>query len=149
MEAAEIEAIMGELDAANAAAAGGGIAAALAGLLVSLIFGLVIYVVAAFILGKVFVKAGQPMWAAFVPIYNIYILTTQILGRPWWWILLLLLPIVDIVILIILMIDLAKAFGKDIGFAIGLILLSIIFMAILGFGDAQYQGPVADPNKLF
>ena len=36
---------------------------------------------------------------------------------------------------------LAKAFGKGVGFCIGLILLSPIFMLILGFGNAQYQGP--------
>ena len=35
-------------------------------------------------------------------------------------------------------IKLAPAFGKDIGFAIGLILLSPIFYCILGFGKAEY-----------
>ena len=37
----------------------------------------------------------------------------------------------------------AKSFGKGVGFAIGLILLSPIFIMILGFGDATYQGPAA------
>ena len=31
---------------------------------------------------------------------------------------------------------------KDGGFAVGLIFLSIIFMAILAFGEAKYLGPV-------
>ena len=35
---------------------------------------------------------------------------------------------------------LTKAFGKGVGFAVGLILLPFIFMPVLGFGDAQYVG---------
>ena len=35
---------------------------------------------------------------------------------------------------------LAKAFGKGIGFAIGLILLPFIFQLLLGFGSAEYEG---------
>ena len=36
---------------------------------------------------KTFVKAGQPGWAAIIPIYNVIVLL-QIAGRPIWWILL-------------------------------------------------------------
>jgi hypothetical protein len=89
---------------------------------------------------KVFVKAGQPGWAAIVPIYSAYILIAKIVGRPWWWLLLCLVPIVSIVIAIILCIDLAKAFGKGTGFGIGLALLAPIFICILGYGDATYKG---------
>lgn len=91
---------------------------------------------------KVFVKAGHPGWAAIVPIYNIYILT-QIAGKPWWWLILCFIPIVGIVILILISIEVAKAFGKGAGFGLGLALLGFIFYPILGFGDAQYQGPPA------
>ena len=35
----------------------------------------------------------------------------------------------------------AKVFGKGAGFAIGLIFLNPIFLLILAFGSAQYQGP--------
>ena len=93
-------------------------------------------------LWKVFAKAGQPGWACLIPIFNIYIMT-KIAGRPWWWLLLLFIPIVGFVIAIILLIDIAKSFGKGVGFAIGLILLPIVFMPILGFGSAQYHGPAA------
>jgi len=88
---------------------------------------------------KIFTKAGQPGWAAIIPIYNWYILC-KIVGRPGWWVILLLIPIVDFIIGIILCIDLAKSFGKGFGFGIGLILLGVIFFPILGFGSAQYQG---------
>ncbi len=91
---------------------------------------------------KMFTKAGQPGWGAIVPIYNAYLLC-KIAGRPGWWILLFLIPIVSLIVAIILMLDLAKSFGKGTAFAIGLILLSPIFMCILGFGSAQYQGPAA------
>jgi Family of unknown function (DUF5684) len=91
---------------------------------------------------KIFTKAGQPGWACIIPIYNLYV-WCKIVGRPWWWILLMLIPFVNFIILIILIIDLAKSFGKGMGFGIGLLLLPIIFFPILGFGSAQYQGPAA------
>lgn len=88
---------------------------------------------------KVFVKAGQPGWAAIIPIYNVIVLL-QIVGKPIWWIVLCLIPIVQIFVMILLAVELAKVFGKGIGFAVGLILLPFIFYPILGFGSAQYQG---------
>ena len=88
---------------------------------------------------KIFTKAGQPGWAALVPIYNMIVLL-QIAGRPLWWIILLLIPFVNFIILILVMIDVAKAFGKGTGFGIGLALLGFIFFPILAFGNAQYQG---------
>ena len=45
--------------------------------------------------------------------------------------------------MLILLVDLGKSFGKDGAFIVGMILLSPIFMLILGFGSAEYQGPAA------
>jgi hypothetical protein len=92
-------------------------------------------------LWKVFVKAGKPGWAAIVPIYNIVVLC-EIVGRPVWWVVLMLIPFVNVIVAIILLIDLAKAFGKSAGFGIGLTFLPFIFFPMLGFGAAQYRGPV-------
>lgn len=89
---------------------------------------------------KMFEKAKKPGWAAIIPIYNIIVLL-QIVGRPLWWFILLLIPIVNIVIGIIVLHGLSKSFGKGVGFTIGLIFLSFIFIPILGFGDATYKGP--------
>jgi hypothetical protein len=89
---------------------------------------------------KTYAKAGQPGWGSIIPIYNVYLLC-RIAGRPGWWVILLLIPIVNIVITIIVSLEVARAFGKGAGFGIGLMLLPIIFYPILGFGDAQYQGP--------
>ncbi|NOK62005.1 MAG: hypothetical protein GFH27_549289n301 [Chloroflexi bacterium AL-W] len=93
---------------------------------------------------KVFTKAGQPGWAAIIPIYNVFVLL-KIGGRPWWWLLLLFVPVVNIIVLILIWFDLAKAFGKGVGFALGLYFMSPIFIPLLGFGDAEYVGP---PNGM-
>src|SRR6059058_5527272 len=108
----------------------------------SMIVGLLIALLVIVATWKVFTKAGQPGWASIIPIYNLYI-WCKIVGRPWWWILLMLIPLVNFVVAIILCIDLAKSFGKGAGFGIGLALLGVIFLPILGFGSAQYEGPAA------
>ncbi|MFO0836250.1 MAG: DUF5684 domain-containing protein [Phycisphaerales bacterium] len=102
--------------------------------------GLVILVIAGF--WKTFAKAGEPGWAAIIPIFNIYILL-KIAGRPWWWLILCFVPIVSLVVWVVVSVDIAKAYGKGTGFGIGLCLLPFIFFPILGFSEAQYQGPVS------
>jgi hypothetical protein len=111
----------------------------------SMIVGLLIAVLLIVAMWKVFTKAGQPGWASIIPIYNLYI-WCKIVGRPGWWILLMLIPFVNIIVGIILCIDMAKSFGKGAGFGIGLALLGVIFIPILGFGSAQYQGPSTAPG---
>jgi hypothetical protein len=96
-----------------------------------LIFGLIA-------MWKVFVKAGEPGWACLIPIYNLIVLL-RIAGKPWWWIFLFIIPIVNFVIFIIVSINVAKNFGYGVGFGLGLAFLSIIFYAILAFGDARYN----------
>ncbi|MCC5951739.1 MAG: signal peptidase I [Acidimicrobiia bacterium] len=88
-----------------------------------------------------FAKAGQPGWAAIVPIYNIYI-WTKIVGREPWWIILLIIPCVNFVAMVVLSVDMAKSFGKDAAYGIGLWLLPFVFWPMLGFGSSQYRGPV-------
>lgn len=88
---------------------------------------------------KIFVKAGEAGWKSIIPIYNIYILFKISFGNGLWF-LLLLVPIANIVIEIMLCYKLAKAFGKGIGFTLGLIFLPNIFSLILGFGSAEYVG---------
>ena len=64
----------------------------------------------------------------------------EVAGMNGWMFLLLLIPFVNFIIIIMLNINLAKVFGKDTGFAIGLILFNPIFMIILAFSDATYIG---------
>ncbi len=89
-------------------------------------------------LWKVFTKAGEPGWAAIVPIYNVVVLL-KIAGKPWWWLLLMLIPLVNLIIAIIASIEVAKNFGKGAGFGLGLTFLAPIFYPILAWGDARYQ----------
>jgi hypothetical protein len=86
-----------------------------------------------------FEKAGEPGWAAIIPIYN-YLIGIKIAGKPWWYILLMLIPGVNLVIYIIIMDGLAKSFGKGTGFTVGLFFFRFIFIPILGFGSAVYSG---------
>lgn len=95
---------------------------------------------------KVFEKAGQPGWASLVPVYNIIVLL-DIVKKPRWWVILALIPFANMVIGFILAYELSKAFGKNIGFTIGLILIPFVFFPILAFGDSKYvfgiqQSPV-------
>lgn len=105
---------------------------------------------------KVFEKAGKPGWAGMIPVYQYYGLI-QIIGRPIWWFWVIvgcfvgmLIPILNFiawipvfVMILLISLDLAKSFGKDNAFGIGLWLLGIVFYPILGFGDARYVGPAA------
>ena len=89
---------------------------------------------------KIYEKAGKPGWACIIPIYNIIVLL-EIVGKPWWWLLLFCIPFVNFIFMIWMMNLLSKSFGKTEGFTIGLIFLGIIFIPILGLGEAQYVGP--------
>lgn len=91
---------------------------------------------------KIFAKAGQPGWACIIPFFNLYIIL-KIVGRPWWWLLLMFIPIVSFVIALIVTNDLSKSFGRGIGTTLGLIFLPFVFIPILGFGSAEYEGPAA------
>ena len=85
----------------------------------------------------IFKKAGQPGWAAIVPIYSVIVLL-KVVKKPLWWILLGFIPFVSLIIAIIVLHNLAKVFGKGGGFTLGLIFLPFIFYPILAFGKATY-----------
>ena len=94
---------------------------------------------------RVFTKAGQPGWAVLIPFYNIYVYS-QVVKRPGWWMLLYFASIIPVVgslaVLFVSIIDnlrLAKLFGKSSGFGVGIILLGVVFLPILAFGDADYD----------
>ena len=104
---------------------------------------------------KILTKANKPGWGALIPFYNSYLLC-QITGVNPWWILIVFLgsflsfiPIigsllsvaVSIYFVILLNVSLARSFGKEDGYAVGLILLSPIFYLILGCGKDEYIEP--------
>lgn len=127
---------MGQIFGASGGAGAGAI-------LTLFFFAMIIVMIAA--QWMVFTKASQPGWACLIPILN-FLVILKLVKRPMWWILLLLIPFVNFVTLIIIFVDLAKAFGKGVGFAIGLIILGPIFYLILAFGSATYQ---LEPEPIF
>lgn len=88
---------------------------------------------------RVFVKAGKPGWAIFIPFYSSYCQFDIAFGNGWLF-LLMFIPIVNIAIAVWQCFKLAAAFDKGIGFGFGLLFLPFIFEVMLGFGDAEYIG---------
>lgn len=95
---------------------------------------------------KLFKKAGKPGWAAIIPLYNTYTMYAILYGNGWKF-LLLLIPFVNIIIAIKATLDLACVFGKSFAFALGLLFLNFIFIAILAFGKAEYLGTLAEVKQ--
>lgn len=115
------------------------------------IVGVIIYLaIAIFLIAanwKIYEKAGKPGWAYLIPFYNIIVLL-EIVGKPTWWLVLMFIPVVNVIFGIWMVNMLSLSFGKDTGFTLGLIFLPFIFFPILGFGDAQYQGPAGDAAQV-
>lgn len=115
---------------------------------------------------KIFKKAGQPGWAALIPFYNIYVLFKIAWNTNMFWIYLgvvigadilgniipggfgafvLFVGYIAVFVLAVMMhIKLTKAFGHGGAFAVGLVLLHVVFMAILAFGNSTYIGFKSD-----
>jgi Family of unknown function (DUF5684) len=110
-------------------------------ILIPIILAVIVLMIAA--MWKIFSKAGQEGWKAIIPIYNLYVLL-KIVGKPGWWLILFIIPFVNYIFIIWTYNMLSKSFGKDEGFTVGMIFLSIVFIPILGFGSAIYLGPYGD-----
>jgi len=104
-----------------------------------IIFSVCVFVLEIIALWFIFEKAGEPGWAAIIPVYN-YLIAIKISGKPWWWILLMLIPVANLVFYIMILNGLSKNFGKGPGFTVGLFFLRFIFLPILGFGKSTYSG---------
>lgn len=111
---------------------------------------------------KILKKGGQNGWAALIPYYSDWEMCKMIGLCPYWALIMFVAAIINvsindaaiisILILIvtlyyniIMSVSLAKSFGKDPIYAIGLIFLPVIFYPILGLGKAKYVG--ANPMK--
>jgi len=93
---------------------------------------------------KIFTKAKIEGWKSIIPIYNTYTLY-EMVGLKGWYVFLMFIPIVGgligLVFSIMSYINLSRSFGKDGGFAVGLILLPVVFLPMLAFGKDEYIGP--------
>lgn len=100
-----------------------------------------------------FTKAGKPGWASIVPVYSDIVLL-DIVGYNWYYIFVGCLSIVPVVgsLAVLLFeisknIKLAKSFGKEVGFGIGLTFLNPIFTAIIAFDSSiTYKGKEVNGN---
>jgi len=103
------------------------------------VVGVVLYVLIAISLWRVFSKAGYPGILAIVPIVNVFILV-KVAGYSAWMTLLMLIPIVNIIFSIVIAVRVGKNFGKGGVFSFFLLwLLSIIGYFIIGFGSSEYR----------
>lgn len=107
------------------------------------LFGLAIMIFFMFCYWRIFEKAGRKGWEGIIPLYNFYVML-KFVGKPGWWLVLFFIPLVNYIFVIWTMNMLSKSFGKSEGFTVGLVLLSFIFIPILAFGSAKYQGPYGD-----
>lgn len=123
---------------------------------------LVFYVVAAIGSWKMFEKAHEAGWKALIPFYNDYIRFKISWNTRYFWIYLVLecvggcliffapnlmaayiaetISIVAGIMWAVLQYNIAAAYGKGLGYTLGLILFPYLFYMIIGFGGAQYVG---------
>lgn len=116
------------------------------------IIALVIGVIQLIATWKIFTKAGEKGWKSIIPIYN-FVILFKISGLSPWLILVYLVAIIPIIGWIapialnaVLCYKLAKSFGKDGAWAVGLYFLMPIFSMILAFGKSEYVGPGGESN---
>lgn len=88
---------------------------------------------------KIYVKAGEPGWAALIPYYNIWVLMKIACNNNILWFILFIVGATSPVAAIISYIGLAKSFGKGVGTILLLIFLPIIGWPMLAFGKAEYD----------
>ena len=93
---------------------------------------------------RIFDKAGQPGWAALIPIYNTIVLLKAAKLSPWliFMFLTAIIPVVGVFILaifsIIVVIKLGTAFNRGVGFILGMLFLPMIFFPILAFDNSKW-----------
>lgn len=99
----------------------------------------VIYVIYAITMWRVFTKAGHAGILALIPIVN-WIFLVKIAGMSGWLALLYLIPIVNVIFAIVVAVKEGKNFGKGGFFSFFLLwLLPVIGHLIIGFGSATYR----------
>jgi hypothetical protein len=101
---------------------------------VAVALGLFLVTVAA--MWRVFRLAGEPGWAAIVPLYDGIVLL-RIAGMSAWWVLLLLVPLVNVFVLLAVATGVARRFGHGGAFAAGLWIAPFVFYPILALADER------------
>ncbi|MFK7970538.1 MAG: signal peptidase I [Bacteroidia bacterium] len=93
-----------------------------AGLLFLALF-LLYYLSTSFGLSKLFAKAGEDSWKAWVPGLN-FAVWAKLIGKPMWWAIGLFVPILNVILWVTMLVELAKAFGL---YKLGQHAMSVLF----------------------
>lgn len=124
------------------------------------LLGICLLIVTLYALMRLYDKMGETPIAAFIPIYNVYTLFRLVWEEKYFLLyagcfIVMLLDITFIsaiatiaflVVTIMLNMNLAKAFGKGLGVALGLTFLNTIFYLYLGLSSAEYEGNPHQPK---
>jgi hypothetical protein len=105
-----------------------------------LVISLISYIVTAWLLGRIFKKAGVKQWIAWVPVYNGW-KTLELGNQQGFWAVLALVPPVGIISAIftyISMYHIGKKLGKEDWFVLLAIFLPIVWLVWLAFDDSKW-----------
>lgn len=129
---------------------------------------IILFLVSAVGFCKMFQKAGQAGWKAFIPIYNDFVRFKLAWNTKLFWpflasgILVYFLPgsdylitglltlacaVVNLVLSLKLDIRIAKSFGKTKGWGVLMLFFPFIISLILGFGKAEYIGNTTNKTE--
>lgn len=100
-----------------------------------------VYVLHAFLLSRIFKKAGVKQWIAWVPFYNSWKLL-ELGGQQGFWAVLAIIPVVNIVsavFMYIAMYHIGLKLGKSEAWVVLAIFLPTIWMAILAFDSSKWS----------
>jgi hypothetical protein len=110
-------------------------------IVVAIIAGLIAYTLSAWLMGRIFQKAGIPAWKAWVPVYNSW--TMLELGKqPGWWAIVSFIPwvgLISIIFIFIAMYNIGLGFGKKGAFVLWGIFLPIVWYVWLAFDNSTWQ----------
>ena len=123
--------------------------AALAGFMAFMLtFGLIIaaasYVVSAFLLSRIFKKAGIEEWKAWVPVYNSWIFL-ELGDQKGFWAILSLIPGINFVAVIFMLIaayNIGLNFQKESWFVLLAIFVPVVWLVWLAFDSSTWKGMV-------
>lgn len=106
-----------------------------------LVLVLISYIVTAWLLSRVFKKAGVKPWIAWVPIYNGWKILELGNQQGFWAVLAIIPPVyfVSMIFTYIAFYHIGKKFGKEDWFILLAIFVPIVWLAWLAFDDSKWQ----------
>lgn len=111
-------------------------------ILISLFIALIAYAISAFLMGRIFKKAGVEAWKAWVPVYNTWVLL-ELGDQKGYWAVLALIPFVNLVSIVFIIIaeyHIGLKLGKESWFVLLAIFLPIVWLIWLAVDDSTWKG---------